>query len=271
MNLLFQKIAQQTPRRIALFLDVDGTCLNFNDNPEAVTIPETLRQSLIQLHGQLGGAVALVTGRDAKFIDEKFLPGFKIPMSVGHGTHIRLKAGAELIDSAVAVDEAALDNLILQQILPSGVWIEQKPQARAFHWNKSDLPEAVAEEQTAAAVATLVQAYNQGRDPKSFLKAEKGRMVYEIGSASASKEFAVDRFLGVAPFVGRLPVYFGDQPADAGALQYVRDNSGIAVGVGPDAPAAANYHLTGPEQVCALLQNLARHYAAPKPDISPRF
>ena len=50
-------------RTIALFLDLDGTLLEIAPTPEQVVVPPGLPLLLANLHAQLGGALAIVTGR----------------------------------------------------------------------------------------------------------------------------------------------------------------------------------------------------------------
>src|SRR5690606_9661934 len=63
-----QRMAAEIPRpppppidgACALFLDVDGTLLDFTLHPDAVSVPPPLRDILLALHRRLDGAVALV-------------------------------------------------------------------------------------------------------------------------------------------------------------------------------------------------------------------
>lgn len=58
--------------RWALFLDVDGTLLEFNDDPQAVHVSETLLTLLHSLYHALDGALALVSGRDLDDLNRLF-------------------------------------------------------------------------------------------------------------------------------------------------------------------------------------------------------
>ena len=55
-----------------------------------------------------------------------------------------------------------------------------------------------------------------------------------------------------------LVLYAGDGANDVEAMEEVVRRRGIAVGVGPQAPAAAQYYLHGPEELQSLLANLMR-------------
>ena len=56
----------------ALFLDVDGTLLDFVDDPLAVKAGTSLLELLHALHHTLGGAMALVSGRGLADLDRIF-------------------------------------------------------------------------------------------------------------------------------------------------------------------------------------------------------
>ena len=64
------RIAQDT----ALFLDFDGTLVELAARPEAVVIPPALTSTLAALYGQLGGALALVSGRRLSDLDSFLAP-----------------------------------------------------------------------------------------------------------------------------------------------------------------------------------------------------
>jgi trehalose 6-phosphate phosphatase len=59
---------------IALFLDVDGTLLEIAATPQAVSVPDDLRERLHALFVASGGAVALVSGRAISDLDALFAP-----------------------------------------------------------------------------------------------------------------------------------------------------------------------------------------------------
>src|SRR3546814_1895641 len=55
--------------RWAVFLDVDGTLLDFADDPLAVEVGASLLSLLHALHHELDGALALVSGRELDQLD----------------------------------------------------------------------------------------------------------------------------------------------------------------------------------------------------------
>ena len=59
------------PARIALFLDVDGTLLEFADHPDGVAVDPSLRMLLASLWRALCGALAPVSGRPLDQVDRQ--------------------------------------------------------------------------------------------------------------------------------------------------------------------------------------------------------
>ena len=68
----------------SLFLDFDGTLTELAPRPEAVRIASGLIPTLSSLHTQLGGALAIVTGRPEADIDG-FLAPLRLPLASEHG------------------------------------------------------------------------------------------------------------------------------------------------------------------------------------------
>ncbi len=62
------------PQQTALFLDVDGTLLDIAESPDAVVVPPGLLDALTHLHRELGGALALISGRPVEELDRLFQP-----------------------------------------------------------------------------------------------------------------------------------------------------------------------------------------------------
>src|SRR3954469_23235360 len=77
----------------ALFLDFDGTLVDIAPEPGAVTVPSSLVPTLDALHGFLGGAVAVVSGRPIAEIDQ-FLAPLRLATAGIHGAERRNATGA---------------------------------------------------------------------------------------------------------------------------------------------------------------------------------
>ncbi|HEY4166329.1 MAG TPA: trehalose-phosphatase, partial [Reyranella sp.] len=126
-----------------MFLDLDGTLLEIAATPELVVVPPALPGLLAHLHGQLDGAVAIVSGRPLYQIDSLLAPFH--PAAAGeHGVCLRFGDGTlEELPVGIAIPEdwrAALTRGI--EPWP-GVRIETKPHGLAVHYRLA--PEREAE------------------------------------------------------------------------------------------------------------------------------
>src|SRR5581483_5366432 len=76
----------------ALFLDVDGTLLDFASTPQDVHVDARLHEDLASLRERLRGAVALLSGRSLQQIDQRS-GGTPPPAAVWQAAHRRPPAG----------------------------------------------------------------------------------------------------------------------------------------------------------------------------------
>lgn len=78
----------------ALFLDVDGTLVDFASRPDAVRVDGRLHETLSRLHARMGGALALLSGRTLREIDALF--DWRARAAAGlHGAQWRCADGRE--------------------------------------------------------------------------------------------------------------------------------------------------------------------------------
>ncbi|HEX5305381.1 MAG TPA: trehalose-phosphatase [Dyella sp.] len=232
--------------RWALFLDVDGTLLDFQDDPAAVAATPPLLDLLQRLHGALDGALALVSGRALPDLDGLF--GQPWAMAGLHGLQLRHADGTgreHSIDASAHEQlrqraRAALESL-------QDVQLEDKGMAIALHCRRSpERFEAMREAATALADAT----------PGYELQA--GDLVMEIKPAGMDKGRAVRELLQRAPFAGRLPIYVGDDLTDEHAFDAVSRAGGSGIRVGYRLPTAAQFTLPNPAAVHAWLLRVHR-------------
>src|ERR1700760_2952474 len=76
-----------------LFLDIDGTLVEFTDTPSQTFADDEIKVLLEHLRQRLGGAVALVSGRQISTMDELFAP-LQLPAAGLHGVERRDATGA---------------------------------------------------------------------------------------------------------------------------------------------------------------------------------
>ncbi len=92
----FQPVSSFVPefsRDWALFLDVDGTLIDFAPRPDQVSVSKELVVILDDLKAKVGDAIALISGRPTQDLDHLFKP-VKFPMAGQHGLERRDVHGA---------------------------------------------------------------------------------------------------------------------------------------------------------------------------------
>lgn len=229
-------------RRLAIFLDFDGTLVEIAPTPDAVVVPPGLAGLLTSLRTKLDGALAVLSGRAIADIDERLgLPGLTAAGQHGLETRDpdgrRWRAGDE---SALTPLRADLRAFAAER---TGVLLEDKGTTLALHTRLA--PHYGGE------AHALVQALRD-RAPAQW-RIRPGHHVVEIGLGGADKGTALQRFAAHAPFAGRIPVMFGDDITDDAAFAAAKDLGGFAVAVGPR-PAETPLRLKGPAEVSAVLR-----------------
>ena len=230
----------------ALFLDVDGTLLEIAPRPELVQVPDGLPTLIIRLSAEREGALALISGRPLAQLDQLFRPWRGAAAGL-HGLERRRADG--ILDCTVDCDSAsALDRLRPKLAALAaegpGLTLEDKGGTLALHYR--------AAPQRETEIRTVVEALH--REIASVLRLITGKMVVEFQPRSADKGGAIAAFLAEPPFLGRRPVFVGDDATDEDGFVEIRRRGGIAVRVGPfDGATAANYRLPTVEAVLAWL------------------
>lgn len=239
----------------ALFLDFDGTLVELASAPEAVIIPPTLIDTLAALYAQLGGALALVSGR--RLIDlDSFLAPLQLPAAVEHGAQRRTAQG--LMTSAPATDLShalqAAEGLLQRH---PGLKLEQKNLAFSLHYRHAPECEALCLQVLRAALQ---------RSPG--LQLMQGKYVLDVKPAGASKGTAIAAFMHEAPFAGRVPVFAGDDVTDEDGFEQVQRMGGHAIKVGPG-PTRAQHRCASVAQLAAWLQSADTACLQPAPERVP--
>lgn len=231
---------------IALFLDVDGTLLEIAARPQAVSVPDDLRQRLHALFLAGGGAVALVSGRAIADLDALFAP-LTLPSAGLHGFEHRGASGVYRTrpPPSTAVLESARSAMLQLARQYPGLMVEDKSFALALHYR--DAPEL---EQSALAAMRRIAAAGEE------LELQRGKMVVELRPAGATKAEAVAAFLAEAPFAGRLAIFIGDDLTDEPAFELVNRLGGLSAVVSAARPSAAQARLADVAAVHAWLEQL---------------
>lgn len=217
----------------ALFLDFDGTLAEIGPDPDAIQLDPAAAQALERIAPFLGGAVALLSGRDLRDL------ALRTPDTVwragGHGLEL-LAPGALPPAAPPPPPQAVLDALKAIVTRP-GVRLELKGPVAAIHYRAA--PEAEA--------AVIVAAAGAARTVAGYVH-QAGKMVVEVKPATAHKGAALRRIAAAAPFRGRRPLMLGDDTTDEDAIIAAQDLGGIGIKIGPG-PSAARLRAPDPAAV----------------------
>lgn len=231
----------------ALFLDVDGTLIEFAADPAQVILLPQVREAIGTISDRLSGAVALVSGRPLAQLDALFAP-LRLPAAGLHGHELRDDRAARAAmpeDTAGWLHDLHQRAAHMARVHP-GVMVEDKGVSLALHWRSA--PEA--------ADTVLAFAHDEiGALPGYRL--QPGDHVVEFVPQGSDKGVAVTQLMARAPFVGRRPVFVGDDLTDEFGFAAVHRLGGWSVRVGSREPTEAGHALPDTRAVHAWLQENA--------------
>ncbi|MET0333179.1 MAG: trehalose-phosphatase [Rhizobacter sp.] len=227
-------------RDCALFLDFDGTLVELAEGPDQIRVPSELGPLLERLRQQLGGALAIVTGRAIDTIDH-YLQPLQLCVAGVHGAE-RRNADGSLRRAPVPQLNDAIEPIAALCARHPALRLETKPGAVALHYRQA--PELQDE-----CLATMQSALERVEG----LALLRGKMVVELKPSRVNKATAVAAFMERSPFRSRRPWFLGDDVTDESAFEYVQSVGGVAVRVGPGETLAAQ-RLADPAAVRQWLQ-----------------
>jgi len=227
----------------ALFLDVDGTLVDFSPDPAAVRVLPRVREAIGTISDRLGGAVALVSGRPLAQLDALFAP-LRLPAAGLHGHQFRSDAQAEADmpeDTSSFLHELHREAAHLAVAHP-GVLVEDKGVSLALHWRAAPQAAAIVSGFARERIAAL-----------PGYRLQPGDHVVEFVPENADKGRALQRMMARPPFAGRVPVFVGDDLTDEYGFAAANRAGGWSVLVGARSGSAATYTLVDTGAVHAWL------------------
>src|SRR3954469_6873503 len=248
LNLVDEIIADAIGKRLAVFLDYDGTLAPIVSHPEDAWLADSMRQTLRSLAARV--PVAILSGRDLDDVRGRVLVD-GIVYAGSHGFDIagagglRRELGAAylpVLDKAEMELRAALDAI-------PGAQLERKHFSVAAHYRNVN-------ETDAFKVAIAVDAVGERHRE---LRRMDGKKVYELlPNIDWNKGKAMLWLLETLALDGRnaLPIYIGDDRTDEDALCALeKQGIGILVSEKPHI-TAASYSLRNPDEVERFLGEL---------------
>lgn len=237
----------QHPQRAAarffcLFLDVDGTLLDIAPTPDSVHVEPALVSLLRGLDRAFDGALALISGRPIVEIDGLFAP-LLLSVAGVHGCERRDASGHWHRPSLAGTLEPIRTDL--QEFLTQfhGPLLEDKGCALAVHFRQAPHLEEKLRLKLCAYLARATE-----------YELLDGDHVIEIKPRAHNKATAIEAFMQAAPFVGRCPIYIGDDKTDLDGFAAVRRFNGRAISVGDR--VSADLRLANPTEVRKWLETL---------------
>lgn len=253
IRLILERLA--AARSLGLFLDYDGTLAPFAPRPELALLPPKTRTVLKRLAAMPDVRVGIISSRRVAEVAE--LVGLDGIAYVGMcglewlsqdgnlERDVRLRRMQPVLEVVREAIEAAVK-------ATPGAWMEDKRGTLTLHLRGVEASQVDALVFRAEAA---VAKDGQG------LSLERNVSTLEIRPGGAvDKGTALARLLDRRPAtvaVREIPFYAGDDTNDGPALKLVNKRGGVAVGVGPVAPAAAEFCLASPEVLGDLLRSIA--------------
>ncbi|MFP9138403.1 trehalose-phosphatase [Devosia sp. XGJD_8] len=231
--------------QLAIFTDFDGTLVELAETPDAIEVADTLLEELRHAMRELDSAFAVLTGREIADID-KYLAPLHLPVAGAHGTQRRRADGVlEAIDPATVRGAEAIAKSVQPLILANpDLLLEKKEGAVALHYRQ-------APELEAAVRSAMEEAV---RDTAGF-GLVPGKMVLEARPLGVSKGEALRAFMREEPFIGRTPIFIGDDVTDEDGFIAAQDLGGVGIKLG-DGETAARMRIPNVASVHALIRGL---------------
>ncbi len=226
-----------SPQDCAYFLDFDGTLVEIAERPDAVAIDPALLDLLEQLNSAASGAIAVISGRPIADIDRWFTP-IRWPVAGQHGAERRSAHGTVYRHAAQHPGLESLRAAAAEwQVRYPGLVVEDKGLSIAFHFRNNPQLQAPLKERLEGQLRLLPN-----------FQLQTGKMVLELKPDGLDKGRAIREFLAEPPFLGRAPVFIGDDDTDEFGFLEVNVLGGMSIKVGAG-PTAANQRL---ENVAAV-------------------
>jgi len=236
----------------SLFLDLDGTLVEFEDDPAAVRASPAVQLALGRAQAALLGRLAILSGRSIASVDE-VLGGAVVAVAGVHGLQQRTPVLGVMETPPHPGIAEVMSTLEAFAKAERRLRLEPKGQSVAIHFRQAPQVETALEE--------LADRLAKG----SQLEVQRGLMVVELRSPGPDKGAALTSFMGLPPFAATRPIFVGDDLTDESGFVAAQAMGGLGIAVGPREESAAMGRLSDPAAVLAWLHSSldAGVFAAP--------
>jgi trehalose 6-phosphate phosphatase len=235
--------------RWALFVDIDGTLVDFAHHPNDVHLDAATLALLSRLVRSLDGALAVLSGRCLADVDRMLSP-LLLPAGALHGVERRDPSGEITIAPASRTHAERVHGACVEGIRAlEGVSLETKAgQGFALHFRLAP--------QYAERVRRL--AFDIADASCGHYVVQPGNCVAELLPRGSDKGSALRALMDASPLGGRRPVMLGDDLTDESAFGVATEFGGFGIVVGNRRPTLASYALATPRHAIQWLDRLAR-------------
>lgn len=206
----------------AYFFDIDGTLVDIAATPSEVRLEQQVLELILRLFDATGGALALISGRTISDIDSIFHSA-RLPVAGQHGMERRDSRGRFTLDRS-SVDKLSRHRAQLAEIAARhpGLLLEDKELSLALHYRRQPSLGSYAHR--------LMRTVQRQIGPDYSVL--RGKRIVELKRSGRDKGQSVREFMGEPPFMGRVPVFVGDDTTDEPGFAVVNSLGGISIKVG---------------------------------------
>jgi trehalose 6-phosphate phosphatase len=233
----------RSSRRVAVFLDFDGTLVRIAPRTNQVRLAAKTRRILERLVQNSRVTLAVISGRRRVELQRHIdIPGIHYFGLYGW-EHTRK---ATLPPAARKALPRAWTKLSSHLYEYPSVWIENKRNSLSVHLLDTPLK---FQDRVRREIRSVLKPFQ-----RNLYLFENLRDVEIVPRTIPDKGAAVRAFLAKPAFRSAFPIYFGDDLSDEPAFAAAR--RGISVVVGSARPTHAQFHLRSPAEVTAALTKL---------------
>lgn len=243
----------ETTRKIALFLDFDGTLVPIQKDPGQCFLSDKIKTLLLLLAGSRCCHIIVLSGRALSDIKKRI--GIRaIYYGGNHGLDISGPNLRFTHPKALASKSAItyVSHQLKKEITSfEGAWLENKKFSVSLHFRSVKTEDIRLLKKV---FHNVVENYSKN----NLFTIMKGKKVLELlPYVSWDKGKAVLWFLQQLQD-GCLPVYVGDDRTDEDAFKALR-GKGITIHIGKSKKTSADYYLKGHWELPGLLENILKH------------